>query len=97
MELKKIQINNCKATIAEVLSAYNKYVEFGYPKDPNVYEVRAPEEIVGQLLEYIPNIKFSSDITEWPFKIIEDSNVEPGKVIFGPEQVTIVWRNDYGM
>lgn len=97
MTSKKIQTNKCATVAAEILGAYKKYVEFGYPKDPNVYEIRAGVEIVEQLLEYIPSIKFSGDYTEWPFKVIEDSNVSVNSVIFGPEQVTIEWRSDYGM
>jgi hypothetical protein len=96
MASKKIQTNKCATVIGDILASYKKYVEFGYPNDPNVYEVRASAEIIEQLVEYVPTIKFNSD-SVWPFKFVEDTNVGLGLVIFGPEQVTLEWRNDYGM
>lgn len=97
MASKKIRTNKCATMAAEILAAYQQYVEFGYPKDPSIYEIRAHTEVTEVLLEYIPTIKFSSGASEWPFKVIEDDSIDPGKVTFGPERVTIEWRNNYGM
>lgn len=98
MALKSNELNKCATVTAEILLAYKNYVDFNYPKDPNIYIIRASPKNAALLLEYVTNsVKFSKDSIEWPFKIVEDISMGATEVIFGPEQVNIAWRDDYGM
>ena len=82
-----------KTLAAMILDSYQEYCNYGYPKDPKVYVINANKDTlvkVSLILNQgiIPKIKTDKD---WGFQLREDTNLMPGEIVFGPEQVRITW------
>lgn len=82
----------------KLFSAYREYISNSYPKDPNVYVIRANPKTVQELLrrgeEYQVNISGYSWATDGKerflaFRLKSDLRLPPGDLIFGPETVDI--------
>lgn len=78
---------------AMILDSYKQYVDFGYPADPKVYEVRASGGVYEAILKSIDMVQYTGKSKAWPFKVVEDLTVTGNKFTFGPEQITITLEN----
>lgn len=89
-----------KTLIVMILDTYNKYVEFGYPKDPMCYSIKLNYKTLKDLKKYLsigvqPPLVYDEDNgTIGNFKLILDMNISNDKIIFGPEQTSILWIKD---
>jgi hypothetical protein len=97
--MESISTNNLKGrtVIALILDSYRQYCSFGYPSDPNIYEVRASGRTYLLLNDYIASMPDTGSKDKWPFKVTQDTRILPGEVFFGPEQVRIIWRGKDGL
>ena len=92
--------NKGTALVSKILNYYTEYVTNGYPKDPNIYKIRAHPDTVQALIKadesVIHNLKNHQLLegdTFMGFSLEADSRLGPGELIFGPETVTIFWSN----
>jgi hypothetical protein len=81
----------------KILNAYNEYVHYKYPSDPNIYFVKGHPNTISDLKEYCKlNIHNPSPIVDnlniMGFGVIEDLSLGPEEIIFGPEQVKLIWN-----
>jgi len=83
--------------IVKVLSAYQEYVDNGFPKDPAVYSIRANNETLealkGLKVEYKTKLPSHLESTEsnrlLSFLLRVDSSLPMGQVVFGPEVIVL--------
>ena len=85
----------------QLFAAYQEYVQNFYPKDPNIYVIRAHPETVEDLkvksLEY--QVSFhgwdwvidDSEFRFLGFRCKRDTRLPVGDIIFGPETIDIKW------
>lgn len=86
---------------ARLFSAYQEYLRNFYPKDPNIYVIRAHPETISDLkvksLEYITNfegwdwITDTSEVRFLGFRCKGDTRLPVGDIIFGPETIDMKW------
>ena len=84
---------------AKILSSYKQYVDYGYPSDPNVYQIRGNPSTINKLIDYISlNIQVrnvslvqrsDNGIKIWGFNVKEDLDYRDGRITFGPELVDL--------
>lgn len=95
-------MSNKKASplIVKLLNYYGEYVANGYPKDPNIYFIKAHPETVSALLEAdksvihnLQNHQLLNKATFMGFSLEADSRLNVGELVFGPETVTILWSD----
>jgi hypothetical protein len=83
-----------------VFDAYHEYVRNHYPKDPNIYVIRAHTETVCDLIDLA--VEYQTEVSgyDWVgdgarrflvFRLIEDLRLPPGDILFGPESIEIKW------
>ena len=79
---------------------YQEYIHNFYPKDPNIYVIRAHPETIEKLAaleqEYqvdISGFSWCGDGVErfLAFRTKKDLRLPPGEIMFGPETVDIKW------
>ncbi len=82
-----------KTLVVMILDSYQEYVNLGYPKDPKIYVISAEKNTLIKISTALnKSIISKSHIDEdWGFQMNENNNLSPGEIIFGPEQVRIVW------
>lgn len=84
----------------ELFNTYQEYLRNHYPKDPNIYVIRAHPETVHILQSR--NTEYQVNIEGYPwandgemrflaFRLKPDVRLPPGEIIFGPETVDIKW------
>jgi hypothetical protein len=88
-----LKIKGNKVAIS-ILDSYQEYCGLGYPKDPKVYVIQGNRSTLDKaILELDRNaITKTSVNSAWGFQTIENSKLEDGILIFGPEQIYIKWE-----
>jgi hypothetical protein len=80
---------------ASILSAYKEYRENNYHPNPAIYRVVVNEDTwiaLSKLPEasFVKNAEVELRLLE--FKVEIDNKLSLGEVVFGPEQVLILWK-----
>lgn len=84
----------------QIFNSYHEYVKNHYPKDPNVYVIRAHPETVSELMvlsdEYRVDISGYGWINDGEprfltFRLIADFRFRYGEILFGPEPIEMKW------
>lgn len=92
MELVETSQRSGKTLAVIIINSYNKYVEYGYPKDTSVYVIKANRKTLEEINKY-----FSSFEPPIKFNTFTENDFKDRKVVFGPEQVIISWKNENGL
>lgn len=94
---KKTEPLRGKSLVALILDTYQEYVNSGYPKDPNIYVIRAHPDSVSILKVMNNNVIFNSKSVDLSgdrfmgFRLIAKSYIPRDVIDFGPETVEIEW------
>lgn len=87
-----------------ILNAYNKYIKYGYPKDPAIYVIRASRKTFEKMksyfdqnVQFLPKMEVSLDkmkiICEgYFFQLLVDDEKSLGEFTFGPELLDVKWK-----
>lgn len=91
-------LEKAKSLMVMLQDSLAQYVNFGYPKDPAVYVVRVNPRMIPLLKKYfdsnfIPPFELDEESgTLGGFQFKEDKAIKPGRLMFGPEQLEIIWN-----
>jgi hypothetical protein len=84
----------------ELFAAYQEYLANFYPKDPNVYVIRAHPVTVHELQKLQAEYQVSMSGFDWvddgqprflAFRLQADTRLSPEDIMFGPEIIDIKW------
>jgi len=97
MKPKKTNNRKGQTIVVLILDTYYTYIKYGYPKDPNIYRIRASSGTLNSLYQFEKHVQtrdFKTDNSRFMGFITEvDDSLPVGHVVFGPETVTIEWSN----
>lgn len=93
MRSKRTNKSMGKGLAATILDSYQEYCQLGYPNDPKIYVINADFETLQKVESTLNKGIIPKSPTEknWGFQTRVDASLRPGEVVFGPEQVRIVW------
>ncbi len=84
-----------------VLDAYQEYQRNSYPKDPNIYVIRAHPKTAAALrraADRVIGVRQGEEATTagkfMGFRVQADGRLGEDTVVFGPETIEIKWNGD---
>ena len=99
---KKIQENKGRTIQALIFESYHEYINSGYPKDPNIYVIRADPTTAKMLIKSSDSLMFvfGSPATQndkpcfgryMGFRVEKDVDLKEKTILFGPETIKLKW------
>lgn len=99
--MKKTNRRAGRTLVALILDAYQEYQHNSYPKDPNIYVIRAHPKTVATLRRMADRVigvqQEQGDTTDGKFmgfRIQADGRLGKDIVVFGPETIEIKWNGE---
>lgn len=89
-----------RTIVALILDAYQEYQRNSYPKDPNIYVIRAHPETVAALrlaADKVISMRQESGAAAGKFmgfRVQVDGRLGKDTVVFGPETIEIKWNGE---